>query len=186
MEELKLERLKEQERQNLKETEDMNLNAPNKMDRKQPECVELPAKNLTAKQRAALLRQQKLTNAKSATNKATSCHKKVTDVKPSSRGNGGKSSSKDIQVKEENSNKKVTKVGEKTKGKQTSKTSKQGKVNRSAKAISSDNSELQKMSTDTTNTDILVSMGQPPPEQIAPCKTNKEGEMLHMVSEFDE
>ena len=76
---------KEQEK--LKESENTDLSAPNKLP-KSKNSNEQDAKNLTSKQKAALVRQQKLAKAKSVSNKA---HKKTSDGKSSK---SGKSSSK--------------------------------------------------------------------------------------------
>ena len=87
----KLEKEKlEKEQEKLKEAENMDLSAPNKL----PKTTEQEGgKNLTAKQKAALVRQQKLAKAKSVTNKA---HKKTSEGKSSKssknsskNGNGG-------------------------------------------------------------------------------------------------
>ena len=173
MEDVHQEWLREQEREKLKEAENVDLSAPNKISKKQGEFVQQPEKNLTAKQRAALGRQQKVANAKTATNKASTSQKKAAEGKSSSRGNGGKSSSKNGH---EGSSEKVAKVTEKTKGKQTSKVSK-GKVNRPTKAV---NSEVQKVSTDSGGQVTVVSISKPGQEEHALLTTNKHGKNIHI------
>ena len=68
---------REKEREKMKGTENTDLSAPNKLSNEHQ-----LGKNLTAKQKAALIRQQKLAKAKSVTNKA---------LKKSSEGKSSKS-----------------------------------------------------------------------------------------------
>ena len=90
----KLEKEKfEKEQEKLKEAENMDLSAPNKL----PKTEQEGAKNLTSKQKAALVRQQKLAKAKSVTNKA---HKKTSESKSSKSAKNSSKNGSEGAVKE--------------------------------------------------------------------------------------
>ena len=90
----KLEKEKfEKEQEKLKETENMDLSAPNKL----PKTEQEGAKNLTSKQKAALVRQQKLAKAKSVSNKA---HKKTSESKSSKSAKNSSKNGNEGPVKE--------------------------------------------------------------------------------------
>ncbi|CAB3983287.1 Polycomb group ASXL2 [Paramuricea clavata] len=92
----KLEKEKlEKEREKLKESENTDLSAPNKPPKTSTE--QDGVKNLTSKQKAALVRQQKLAKAKSVTNKA---HKKTSEGKSSKSGKTSSKNGNEGAVKE--------------------------------------------------------------------------------------
>ena len=101
----KLEREKlAKEQEKLKESENTDLSAPNKLPASSSD--QESTKNLTSKQKAALVRQQRLAKAKSVTNKA---HKKTSEGKSSKSGKNASKDGNEVTVKEKNKNKPKTK-----------------------------------------------------------------------------
>ena len=96
-EKLERERL-EKEQEKLKESENTDLSAPNKL--------QDSGKNLTSKQKAALVRQQRLAKAKSVTNKA---HKKTSEGKSSKSGKNAPKDGNEATAKDKNKSKPKTK-----------------------------------------------------------------------------